>query len=50
MGCDAAQSHFISRPVPLGDLFEFPNRDPEQAMQTAPGLAAVVGNLRRIHS
>ena len=51
MGCDAAQGYFISRPMPLGDLFEFLNRDPEQTMQIAPpSLAAVVGNLRSIHS
>jgi EAL domain-containing protein (putative c-di-GMP-specific phosphodiesterase class I) len=51
MGCDAAQGYFISRPMPLGDLFEFLNRDPEQTMQIAPpSLAAVVGNLRSIDS
>jgi hypothetical protein len=38
------------RPMPLGDLFEFLKRDPEQTIQIAPAnLSAVVGNLRSIH-
>jgi EAL domain-containing protein (putative c-di-GMP-specific phosphodiesterase class I)/GGDEF domain-containing protein len=51
MGCDAAQGYFISRPMPLGDLFEFLKRGAEQAMQIAPASSpAVVGKLRSIHS
>jgi EAL domain-containing protein (putative c-di-GMP-specific phosphodiesterase class I) len=50
MGCDAAQGYFISSPMPLGDLFEFLKRDPEQTIQIAPSLATVVSNLRSIHS
>jgi predicted signal transduction protein with EAL and GGDEF domain len=50
MGCDAAQGYFIGRPMPLGDLLEFLKRDPKQTMPSAPSLAAVVSNLRSIHS
>jgi predicted signal transduction protein with EAL and GGDEF domain len=50
MGCDAAQGYFISRPMPLGDLLEFLKRDPKQTMPSAPSLAAVVSNLRSVHS
>jgi predicted signal transduction protein with EAL and GGDEF domain len=50
MGCDAAQGYFIGCPMPLGDLLEFLKRDPKQTMPSAPSLAAVVSNLRSVHS
>jgi EAL domain-containing protein (putative c-di-GMP-specific phosphodiesterase class I) len=51
MGCDAAQGYFISRPMPLGNLFEFLKRNSEQAVQIAPtGSLGAAANLRSIHS
>ncbi len=51
LGCDAAQGYFIGRPMPLGDLFEFLKRRPEQGMQPASASSlAVAGTLRRTQS
>ena len=51
MGCDAAQGYFISRPMPLGDLFEFLKGRADQTMQIAPASSlAVAGTLRSIQS
>ena len=46
MGCDAAQGYFIGRPMPLGNLIEFLQRGPEQAIQIAPaGSMAMTASL-----
>lgn len=46
MGCDAAQGYFIGRPMPLGNLIEFLQRGPEQAIQIAPaGSTALTASL-----
>jgi EAL domain-containing protein (putative c-di-GMP-specific phosphodiesterase class I) len=50
MGCDAAQGYFIGYPMPLGNLIEFLDRSPEQAMQIEPvSSVAATANLR-VHS
>lgn len=43
MGCDAAQGHFIGRPMPLGDLLEFLKRKTEQIIPA--GSLTAAGNL-----